>query len=629
MNNLERTDEKKEKRIKQGAVLFVLLAATVFFYFAVIRNIFGGTIWDIGVYGVGAVLFAIILGIWIWQLPLLDMLRGMREEEIQRDIVQICCFACICLMTLYYYNSGSEYGHSIGTRVMNSAFGIALLCMCKKEDLQNRRIGYVQLCLAALFIAGTFWRSRDSKEMVLYVLSGITVWIYIRLLGSGRALIGWKEIRRRISAYGWLVFVFFAGLVVFRNTRTWPFSIVIPFGWLYLYHFDTKKMNRLLKNYCYGCILAFWMMVGSGALFRPYYSFEFIRYPGWFSSVATAGLFWMLVIACTISCILAKVDQEEKIIVRRIYFEWITLGVAGIYLFMTLSRTAALSVAVFCFSAFVLVEICYYRDSLKGMVNKIFLIVSPVLLVFPVVYTMTRCVPAIVGRPVWITGAEWFSDRIEKREPVDSTKFMNIAQLGETFLEKWVGVDINLTEIVGSVSGPGNAVTEENGEAVYQDNVVGTTEIDGQVYSVKDYTFHNPDEDDISNGRFELFEIYTSHLNMTGHDSMLVEDVDKNITLYHAHNSYIQTAYDHGIPVGILFVLVVVAGVFASIVYYKRKCGEVNFAIYPFVVILSFMISGITEWIFHPSIPIGFAFLIALTPLVAVAEPVEKAEKPQ
>ena len=377
VNNLERTDEKKEKRIKQGAVLFVLLAATVFFYFAVIRNIFGGTIWDIGVYGVGAVLFAIILGIWIWQLPLLDMLRGMREEEIQRDIVQICCFACICLMTLYYYNSGSEYGHSIGTRVMNSAFGIALLCMCKKEDLQNRRIGYVQLCLAALFIAGTFWRSRDSKEMVLYVLSGITVWIYIRLLGSGRALIGWKEIRRRISAYGWLVFVFFAGLVVFRNTRTWPFSIVIPFGWLYLYHFDTKKMNRLLKNYCYGCILAFWMMVGSGALFRPYYSFEFIRYPGWFSSVATAGLFWMLVIACTISCILAKVDQEEKIIVRRIYFEWITLGVAGIYLFMTLSRTAALSVAVFCFSAFVLVEICYYRDSLKGMVNKIFLIVKP------------------------------------------------------------------------------------------------------------------------------------------------------------------------------------------------------------------------------------------------------------
>ena len=163
---------------------------------------------------------------------------------------------------------------------------------------------------------------------------------------------------------------------------------------------------------------------------------------------------------------------------------------------------------------------------------------------------------------------------------------------------------------------------QENGEAVYQDNVVGTTEIDGQVYSVKDYTFHNPDEDDISNGRFELFEIYTSHLNMTGHDSMLVEDVDKNITLYHAHNSYMQVAHDHGIPTGIVFIFTVVLGVVQSILYYKKNCRQTDFAMFPLVVTIAFLIAGVTEWIFHPSIPIGFAFLIALTPLVAA--PAEK-----
>ena len=103
---------------------------------------------------------------------------------------------------------------------------------------------------------------------------------------------------------------------------------------------------------------------------------------------------------------------------------------------------------------------------------------------------------------------------------------------------------------------------------------------------------------------------------------MLVEDVDENITLYHAHNSYMQAAHDHGIPTGLLFVLVVFLGVPVSIIYYKKNYFSVSFAIFPVIVVISFMIAGMTEWVFHPSIPIGFAFLIGLTPLMAAKEPV-------
>ena len=98
---------------------------------------------------------------------------------------------------------------------------------------------------------------------------------------------------------------------------------------------------------------------------------------------------------------------------------------------------------------------------------------------------------------------------------------------------------------------------------------------------------------------------------------MIVENAPEGIILYHAHNSYMQVAYDHGVPVGILFILVVTGGLIYSIIYYKKQYKEVRFAIFPAVVIVSFMIGGLTEWIFHPSIPIGFAFLIALTPLVS------------
>jgi len=609
-------DDRLEKRIKTALYGVSLVALALFFYFAVIRGVFGGTVWDRGMYAISCGLFAVLFCSFVRWVSLERMLCVACKEEGRADMMQICCFACICLMTLYYYNSGSEYGHSLATRVMNAAFGIALLCMYRREELEARWIGYVQGACGLVFIVGTFAWERGSRELVMYVLSGITVWIYAKLLSVFAARVRRREVRLHFSWYGWLVFLFFAGIVVLRNTRTWPFSIVVPFVCLYLYPFDRAGTDRFLKNYCYGCILAFWLMLGSAGLFRPYYSFEFVRYPGWFSSVASAGLFWTLVFACTVSCILAKVRKGERLRLRQVYFEWITLGADSAYLLMTLSRTAALSVAVLSLAAFLLSEFFYYRDSLKGMARKALLVVSPVLVLFPVVYTVTRCGPAIVGRPVWITRAEWFSDRIDKREDMASTKYMNIAQLGETFLEKWLGVDINLTELTGAVSGPGDRTVGEDGESVFDDNVVDTQERDGQIYTIKDYTFHNPDEDDISNGRFGLLALYGSHLNMTGHDSMLVEDVDENIELYHAHNSYMQVAYDHGVFVGILFILVVFAGLGRAVYYYKNNCGLVNFAIYPVVVVISFMIAGVTEWIFHPSIPIGFAFLIALTPLV-------------
>ena len=142
------------------------------------------------------------------------------------------------------------------------------------------------------------------------------------------------------------------------------------------------------------------------------------------------------------------------------------------------------------------------------------------------------------------------------------------------------------------------------------------------MYTIKDYTFHNPDEGDISNGRFEIFDLYYKNLNLTGHDSMLVEDVDEQITLYHAHNSYLQVAHDHGIVTGILFLLTVAGGLVQGALYYKRNCKTVDFAIFPITVVLAFMIAGMTEWIFHPSIPIGFAFLIGLTPLAGKKESV-------
>lgn len=620
MTHLRMRKEWKENRIKCLSAAVVVLVAVLFFYAAVIRNVFGGTVWDRGVYGLASLLLVFLSLFLLFHISVLGFIERCKTKPFQRDLLQRCCFACICLMTLYYYNSASDYGHSVATRVMNSAFAVALLCMYRKEELGQKWIFFIQALSFVLIAAGGFCLEMDGKELVLYTLSGITIWLYVKLIGCLFGRIRRGEMNRSFSVYGFLVWAFLLGILIFRNTRTWPFSVVVPFSSLYLYRFRKESINRFLQNFCYGILLAFWLMCGSALLFRPYYSFEFIRYPGWFSSVASAGLFWMTAFGAVLACILAKYDKEAGAFdnIKRCLFEFVTLGAVSSYLIMCMARTALLGTAVFSLAVFVTAEVFYYRDSLKKLITKILLVVCPLFLIFPLAYTMTRTIPALIGRPVWITRAEWFSDRIEKKEPLDSSKFMNVPQLAESLLDKLLGIDINLSSMAGAESGPGAGYTiDENGEILYDDNVVGYYEKDGQIYMQKDYTFVNDATQDTSNGRLDIWKMYVQNLNLTGHDTMIVEDAPEDMILYHAHNTFLQTAYDHGIFVGLLFAAVAAGGVIMSIVYYQKNCRKVDFAIYPMVVVISFIIAGMTEWIFHPSIPIGFAFFIGLTPLVA------------
>lgn len=615
--NVKIEDEKLEKRIKLAAYTIVGCIAAVFLFFAVVRGVFGGTVWDKATYVLAAVLFVSLLGYGIHRLSFLWLFGQLVDPENRGDFVQAGCYALICLMTLYYYNSGSEYGHAVGTRVINIAFAAAILCLYRSEEWK-RFLNVAVLSAAIVFFRTAFLTEAGTLEGfrggLLSALSAVTAGIYTVLLLCLAVRVCRGEIRRNFSWYAWIVAVFFALILVFRNTRYWPFSVVIPFGALYLHRLDREGEDGLLRNFSYGVILAFWLMFGSAALFRPYYSFEFTRYPSWFSSVASAGLFWMLVFGCTLSALLAKFQKCGKI--SYLYFELLTLGAVTSHVFMSMSRTSLLAIGAFSLVTFILIEAVQYRDNIKKMAYKALLVILPLFLAFPVVYTVTRCMPAVVARPIKVTGAEFFSDMIQKHEPMDSTKYMNIAQYGEMLLEKLVGVDINLTSMTGAVSGPGNVTMDEEGNAT-DENVVGEMELNGQVYSVKDYTFVNSNEADLSNGRFDLFRIYAKHLNLTGHDTMIVEDAETDMTLFHAHNTYMQVAYDHGIPTGIVFIVLLVGAFLYGVVYYKNHYAQVSFAILPVIVVISFMIAGVTEWIFHPSIPIGFALLLVLTPLMS------------
>ena len=92
---------------------------------------------------------------------------------------------------------------------------------------------------------------------------------------------------------------------------------------------------------------------------------------------------------------------------------------------------------------------------------------------------------------------------------------------------------------------------------------------------------------------------------------------DQYETYLHAHNIFIQSAYDHGIITGIVFLLVGIASAIRGIFYIKNKSGYGLFTFVPLIAIITFGVTGLTEWVFHPSIPLTFVLMFVQAPLLS------------
>ena len=123
------------------------------------------------------------------------------------------------------------------------------------------------------------------------------------------------------------------------------------------------------------------------------------------------------------------------------------------------------------------------------------------------------------------------------------------------------------------------------------------------------------EEDSYTNGRLEIFRVYYNNLNKFGHDDMGIMEPNGHFNV-HAHNSYLQVAYDHGIYVGAVFILLGIGTLIQAAVYFHRRKEDRVCAAFPMAILVLFAVAGLTEWIFHPCCPIACGLLLALAPLL-------------
>lgn len=557
------------------------------------------------------------------------------------DYLQIVFLALAIQAGVHYMNGLYEIHHMIAYREMLVYFGLAVIATYKRRELFHWG-NLIYLVIAAF--AGYFYYQNQivSPDMVmpgteegiqvvkLTVWAGIIAGIVIlnTVLSIARSVRGWrKDSRSGEKRFGiWycaFLAVFFILLIVFRNTRGWPIYLVCAFTLYYVRVAFWDGRGRLLSNICHGILLHFLASAGYCLLHRPYMFYQYYRYPFTFHTVTICAVYLSLVVCAAFVKLLDSYRREQKL--SCIWKELTVFGISAVYLIFTLSRTGYLAVAVM--ALVIMPVICSgMRRKMRSLLFAAAMMAGTVLICFPMVFTAQRIVPAVAAQPETMEIEELPSEILHDRD-LDSNYYITVRRFLHVFQLKVLGIPeeecINQYKTVKDDKKSNNglyAETDRNdliAEEILTDDklLVASSDFSGNEISEQEEEPES-DAEAYTNGRLDIFKLYYENLNMEGHDEMGITLPDGSL-IVHAHNIYLQTAYDHGIPVGIAFLLFGAATLVQSAVYYKRRKDDRVCSALPLALLILFAVAGLAEWIFHPCNPITFCLLLMLAPLLS------------
>lgn len=537
-----------------------------------------------------------------------------------QNYLQSVFFAGAIWACCNYMNGLFELHHTVAYRQMLIFLALAVLVTYKFKDLFN--VINLIYCVIAGIVGYQYYQKalaalQDPEELDIPVIK-LTVWVGVL---AGLILIGTIRfaVKRRIRGfslwYSILVGGFFALIILYRNTRGWPIYLVCAFTLYYLNMAAWEKKAALLRNICNGILFHFGVMVLYCLLHRPYMFFQYYRYPFIFHTVTISAVYLAMVVCAALVKFLDVYRRDQRLVA--VYKELIVLGVSAVYLVFTLSRTGYLAIVV---TGVIMIPVMCF--SLKGrwrrMLRSIGMMLLAVSLCFPVIFTAQRIFPAVVARPELHEIEEMPVEIVHGRD-MDSYYYITIQRFIQVFQMKILGIsEENSLRAIYMVADAKEEIldnplfvrTDDILLASTEDTAVGTA-----AEEIAASGENQEEEDSYTNGRLEIFRVYYSNLNKFGHDDMGIMEPNGNF-LVHAHNSYLQVAYDHGIYVGAVFILLGIGTLIQAAVYFHRHKEDRVCAALPMAILILFAVAGLTEWIFHPCCPIACGLLLALAPLL-------------
>ena len=288
-------------------------------------------------------------------------------------------------------------------------------------------------------------------------------------------------------------------------------------------------------------------------------------------------------------------------------------GAVSSYMIFTMARTGYFAVGITLCFALVIMAAGRGKEKIRNAGRSFLWLALSVAVCLPVTFTLQRNVPAAVSDPFLyeIEYSMYCPQDVMRGRNLDSKNFMRVGRFIDVFAEKIFGIPEGTFDVYGEIE-QYQSTHKEKREQTEKEKAILMEEMEAAGQEIPQEV---PKQEDYTNGRTDIFRSYIEQLNWTGHEEMGAVLQNGEIAT-HAHNIYLQAAYDHGIFVGIVFVLVGIAAFVKGCLYYCRKRDKITYAALPVVVTAAVGVAGMVEWVFHLSNPCGLFLMLVITPLL-------------
>lgn len=370
------------------------------------------------------------------------------------------------------------------------------------------------------------------------------------------------------------------------------------FGILYLTAFSREEKKDLGNAVIDGIIIGFFLIQGAAFVFRPY---DILRYLGMYSNTNMNALMYQMAYCAFLGrfyLLEAGAERNGRKIIQVIW-KWMCFVLAACmwgFVFLTMCRSAMLGMAVVTVIVWIR-RLCLRRGrGIIALAGNTMVYLMIVILGLPAVYGAVRYIPTFFHHPLYFYEG-YTEERVQSMDPWDSPKYVGWGEVVEQNLGRLADLLPRFgTDEEGQGEISWTAMEYAGGRPLlFMNKSVGITAFYRLwCFMATAGVAEDPEEvaeafgimENSTQIRLKIYSHYLANMNLRGHKEEEIGFwVDKTYYAPHAHNVFLQYAFQYGLVAGILLLILV-----GNMIKGLWKDNIPHLILY-----LSLMIFGLTE----------------------------------